>query len=350
MKKRSESIWQYKKELETEGNCYKPSVFWENALKKIEKLYLQKGISNFRNSPINLSFFVPTYGFPGNGLSRSTRNELIKLINNSKNEKDRKLIWSQVNGKQHALADYRVFAVKNKQNDPFGLRNFSESKIGNPIEHFLFDGNWFSRSSLNYLLGLSFLNSIDCNFEPRTILEIGGGYGSLAEVIGKSNLNGFKYVGLDLPPMFLLAKDYIEKCFSDKDEMSITKNLKKEKLHINELERFSFLPNWAIEKIHGSIDLFVNFISFQEMEPEIVKNYAHHIKRLKPKYLLLRNMREGKQVVSDSQIGVKKPIKSKDYLKMFANYQLIESSVLEYGFQTVDEFNSELMVLKKSEE
>ena len=81
MKKRSESIWRYKKELETEGDCYKPSVFWENALKKIEKLYLQKGISNFRNSPINLSFFVPTYGFPGNGLSRSTRNELIKLIN-----------------------------------------------------------------------------------------------------------------------------------------------------------------------------------------------------------------------------------------------------------------------------
>ena len=40
----------------------------------------------------------------------------------------------------------------------------------------------------------------------------------------------------------------------------------------------------------------------------------------------------------------------KDYLKMFANYQLIESSVLEYGFQTVDEFNSELMVLKKTEE
>ena len=61
-------------------------------------------------------------------------------------------------------------------------------------------------------------------------------------------------------------------------------------------------------------------------------------------------MREGKQVVSDGRIGVKKPIKSKDYLKMFANYQLIESSVLEYGFQTVDEFNSELMVLKKSEE
>ena len=347
MKKRSRSILQYKKELETKSDCYKPGVFWENALEKIEKLYLHDGISNFRNHPINLSFFVPTYGYPGSGLSLSTRNRLIKLINNCNNEKDRKLIWSKINGNQHALADYRVFAVKNSQNDPFGLRNFSESEIGKPIEHFLFDGSRFSRSSLNYLLGLSFLNSVDCNFKPRTILEIGGGYGSLAEVIGKSALKKFKYIGLDLPPMFLLAKDYIRKCFCNSGEMGITKSFKKEKLQINDLERFSFLPNWAIEKIHGSIDLFVNFISFQEMEPEIVKNYAYHIQRLNPKYLLLRNMREGKQVVNVGRIGVKKPIKRQDYLKMFANYELIKSSVLEYGFQTVDSFNSEIMVLKK---
>ena len=147
MKKRSRSILRYKKELKTESDCYQPSVFWDNALKKIEKLYLRNGTSNFRNTPINLSFFVPTYGYPGNGLSLGTRNKLITLINNSKNEKDRKFIWSKINGDQHALADYRVFAVKNKQNDPFGLKNFSESKIGKPIEHFLFDGNCFLSSN-----------------------------------------------------------------------------------------------------------------------------------------------------------------------------------------------------------
>ena len=54
------------------------------------------------------------------------------------------------------------------------------------------------------------------------------------------------------------------------------------------------------------------------MEPEIVKNYAHHIKRLKPKYLLLRNMREGKQVVGDDgRIGVKNQLREKDYSKNF---------------------------------
>ena len=350
MIKRSRSILYYKKELEIKSDYYKPSIFWQSALKKIEKLYLCSGLSNFRNHPTNLSFFVPTYGYPGNGLSVGVKNKLITLIKTSKSEKDQKLLWSQINGNLHALADYRVFEVKNQQNDPFGLRNFSESKVGKPIEHFSFNRRWFSRSSLNYLLGLSFLNSVDCNFKPRTILEIGGGYGSLAEVIGKSSLNNFKYIGLDLPPMFILAREYIEKCFRGRDEMAITESLTDEKLQVNDLERFSFLPNWTIEKLHGSIDLFVNFISFQEMEPEIVKNYAYHIQRLKPKYLLLRNMKEGKQVVADGRIGVKTPIKRKDYLKIFTNYELIESSVLEYGFQTVDEFNSELMVLKRLKE
>ena len=53
---------------------------------------------------------------------------------------------------------------------------------------------------------------------------------------------------------------------------------------------------WQIEKLKGKIDLFVNFISFQEMEPEVVKNYLLKVINLKPKYILLRNLREGKQI------------------------------------------------------
>ena len=109
----------------------------------------------------------------------------------------------------------------------------------------------------------------------------------------------------------------------------------------------SFLPNWRIEDLHGSIDLFVNFISFQEMEPHIVKNYISHVQRLSPKWVLLRNMREGKQLATDNVVGVKKQITTENYLEYFSDYELVKSSVLEYGFETVDGFSSELMVLKK---
>ena len=119
------------------------------------------------------------------------------------------------------------------------------------------------------------------------------------------------------------------------------------KLNFTDLKQFSFLPNWKIEDIQGNIDFFINFISFQEMEPDIVKNYIFHIQRLKPEWILLRNMREGKQIAKHNKIGVKKPVKKKDYISYLDRYELVNTSVLEYGYQTIDGFNSEILVLKR---
>ena len=66
-------------------------------------------------------------------------------------------------------------------------------------------------------------------------------------------------------------------------------------INIQKLPKFTFLPNWRVEDLRGEIDLFVNYISFQEMEPHIVRNYAKEVMRLNPKFILLRNLREGKQ-------------------------------------------------------
>ena len=85
------------------------------------------------------------------------------------------------------------------------------------------------------------------------------------------------------------------------------------------------------------------------MEPEIVKNYAHHIQRLNPDFILLRNLREGKQKASGNKLGVKTPIKREDYLGFFDNYQVRELNVIPFGYKTVDGFNSELMLLEKNE-
>ena len=79
----------------------------------------------------------------------------------------------------------------------------------------------------------------------------------------------------------------------------ITKKELTEAFTFDDLLQFSFfLPNWKIEDLRGSIDLFVNFISFQEMEPHIDSNYVLHVQRLSPNGVLLRNLREGKQLAS----------------------------------------------------
>ena len=326
---------------------YEPGIFWEAALKKIEHEFNEHGICKFRSNEVNLSFFVPTYGCPGNGFSTKIINKLYSSLKKDLSYKQKRSLENKFSGYDHALSDYRAFKIANVANDPLGLLKFSESKVGKPIEHFEFERNWFSRSSLNYLLGISFLISVDPNFKPKRILEIGGGFGSLSEIFAKSNFKQFKYLGLDLPIMATIAKEYISNCFKESSEVSVTDYILNKKFTFDDLEKISFLPNWRIEELHGSIDLFVNFISFQEMEPHIVKNYISHVQRLSPKWVLLRNMREGKQLASSSSVGVKKQITTENYLEYFSDYKLIKSSILEYGFETVDGFNSELLALKK---
>ena len=324
---------------------YRAGPFWENALKTIEKEFYQKGIKNFRNSDFNLEFFVPTYGSPGNGF---TKKEISSLVENTEqfSQKQRAHVENSFNGLNHASADYGTFFAANFKNDPLNLLSFSESSIGNPVEHFTFDKRTYSRSSLNYLLGLTFLQHSVPGFIPSKVLEIGGGFGTLGEILNKCKIPELHYINLDLPPMFLIASQYCKSVFSDSDIFEFSKPVNS-KIEIDTLSKLNFLPNWAIEKLDGKIDLFVNFISFQEMEPEIVKNYAQHIRKLNPDFLLLRNLREGKQKANGDKLGVKIPIKGADYLGFFEDYKVRELNVIPFGYKTVDGFNSELMLLEK---
>jgi hypothetical protein len=105
---------------------------------------------------------------------------------------------------------------------------------------------------------------------------------------------------------------------------------------------------WQIEKLRGSVDLFVNFISFQEMEPRIVGNYLSQVARLGARWVLLRNMREGKQKRVQMHLpGVETPILGEDYLDMLPSYELVERNVHPFGFRTVDGYHSELLLLRK---
>ena len=85
------------------------------------------------------------------------------------------------------------------------------------------------------------------------------------------------------------------------------------------------------------------------MEPDIVKNYIKNIVRLDTKWILLRNMKEGKRMKnSPEEFGVETPIKSSDYIKMLENnYKLIASDVIRFGYKTPDGFHSELLLFKK---
>lgn len=335
--------------MQTQSELYRPTSFWDEASLRIVAELCTHGIERFRSLPNALGFFVPTYGIPGSGFSEEQNKVLLDGLRREfpQAKKPHLALEQFLSGHMSALADYRVLLAADDSTRLPYLHIFSESKVGEPVEHFEFDGRRFSRSSLNYLLGLALLKKHLGGDVPRTVLEVGGGFGTLGEVLNSAGIDGLHYIDVDIPPTSFVAQHYLCEALGKDKVSSYAQTAGKENIEIETLSQAAVLCSWQIEKLQGQVDLFVNFISFQEMEPHIVKNYLSHVVRLGARWILLRNMREGKELRKNGWVGVKTPILSNDYLEMLPGYELVERNVLPFGYRTVDGYHSELLLLRR---
>lgn len=331
---------------------YKATSFWEVGSKVIIEDLEQNGIENFKSLKTSRSFFTPTYAFV-KYLDEYNSFDFIKdeFKNIIDDFKTSKKLENFLSGYSQAFSDYRVLKATNKDMKPF-TDKVSESSIGNPLEQFEFDERKFSRSFLNYLLGLNFLKSHVNTTNIETVMEIGGGFGTLGEILLRDKRNEIFYINLDIPPVAFVSTYYLENVFSDKRIANYSDLKDREILNINELKKEFDAVNtcsWQIEKIVGKIDLFVNFISFQEMELEVVKNYCKYIQKLNPEYILLRNIKEGKRKkLNKNDFGVDEPILAEDYDDFLPEYKLIATDSIIFGFITEDNFHSQLRLYKRN--
>jgi putative sugar O-methyltransferase len=335
--------------MKSQNPIFQPTVFWASASERISQELTQMGIAQFHRIPTATSYFVPNYSGPAGGLSHAQA-EMLTLALHDKHpnsSKAHQALKHFISGKQAALADYRVLLASDRPKQLPLLQTFSENEYGQPLEQFVWDGQRYSRSSLNYLLGLCFLKAHLGEDVPRTVLEIGGGFGTLGEIWAQSNIPGWKYIDIDIPPTQCVADHYLKAVLGRDQVTSFDDVTGEHDIPIEHLRPASVLCSWQIEQLQGEVDLFVNFISFQEMEPEVVANYLRHVDRLKARWVLLRNMREGKQIQKDRHVGVKTPIRSDDYVQMLLNYQLVARNVHPFGYETVDGFHSELQLFKR---
>jgi putative sugar O-methyltransferase len=335
-------------DLQKQNTLYKPTSFWDDAARKLANEFEEIGIENFRRGPLALSYFVPTYGPPTLGLGKEQVDFLTKIFNGHypDHKKGQLALNAFLSGHLNALADYRVLLAANSAPDAFGLTEFSESAVGNPIEQFSFNGKNYSRSALNYLLGLSLLKQHTDLSSINTVLEIGGGFGTLGEILGKAPKRGLKYIDIDIPPTHFAAEYYLKANFGSENVAGFSALERNSVIEVSDLPAFTVMCSWQLEKLKGEVDLFINFISFQEMEPEVVQNYLDHIERLDARWILLRNMREGKQKRTETSLGVTSPTLGDDYLKMLRRYDVVCRSVEPFGYKTVDNFHSELILLR----
>ena len=335
--------------LEKQNDLYRPTSFWAEASQKLAHEFVEIDIENFRRGPLALSYFVPSYGPPTLGLTKDQVDLLTRTLSGEYPEHTKGMLAlnAYLSGQLNALADYRVLLAANSSPDALGLTDFSESSIGNPIEQHCFDGKNYSRSALNYLLGLSLLKQHTDLSSIKTVLEIGGGFGTLGEILGKAPSKGLKYIDVDIPPTHFAAEYYLKANFGSRNVNGFIDLEGRSTIEVSDLPDFTVMCSWQLEKLRGQVDLFVNFISFQEMEPEVVENYLTHVTKLNARWVMLRNMREGKQRKTSESPGVLNPFLNSDYLNFLNEYKLEAISTIPFGYKTVDNFHSELLLFKK---
>lgn len=339
-------------DMKAAPDLYQPTPFWRHGVQRVLDDLRCHGVERFRALSSALNFFTPTYAFPGFYQRSEIYLQLERTLaeNNAINPRRQLSIKHFLSGELQAFNDYRVYRATLQDGPPF-IDRISESNAGEPVEQFTFEGRRFSRSLLNYFLGLNFLKTHCDLSHVHTVLEIGGGYGTLGEILLGDARNHCFYVNIDIPPTGFVSTYYLKQVLGEPDVGDYGVLKEKSVLDISALsEEYQavVLCPWQLPDIRGTIDLFVNFISFQEMEPAVVKNYLYHVDRLRAEYILLRNLREGKsKAKKPGELGVLEPIKGNDYDLFLPNYQLVAVNTVPFGCKTVDNFHSELRIYQR---
>ena len=107
---------------------------------------------------------------------------------------------------------------------------------------------------------------------------------------------------IDIPPTSAVAEFYLSNA-TNKAVIAYSQTLRLDEIECPSLGHSMILCPWQLPRLQGPFDLAVNFISFQEMEPQVVQNYLNEIDRLGVTYVLLRNLKEGKKTIARAEWG-----------------------------------------------
>jgi putative sugar O-methyltransferase len=317
-------------DLDRAPELYRPTNFWRTGLEKVVADLRERGFDEFRRHPSATFFYAPRYAPVSRPLAAAS-SWLARAGGNGK------LLADRIDQAPVARAHHATVRALDPADRFPRIADADESRVGAPTEQLEFDGRRYSRSSLNYLRGLVALKRAVPDLRIDTVLEIGGGFGTLGEILVPQN-PGITYIDVDIPPVAAVATHYLRQVLGADQVLDYGRTRDLDKIEIEDIgERAAVLCSWQLPKLIGSVDLFVNFISFQEMEPDVVANYADLVSGLGARYLLLRNSPTGKP-------NVREPMLRSHYLEFFPDYELVLSDAGLYG-QDSEGTVSEVMVL-----
>lgn len=337
-------------DMKTADEFFKPTNFWDKGLISIlNDLKTDADFKNFRRHKSARYMYVPTYEHSLYKKHKGLIDKIFKVNHTNKPIPSIEGFFGTLSGYNIAKSDYRVFLATNKKSYP-DFSKVDESIVGNPIEYFSFDNKNFSKSFLNYLLGMNFLKSNFSTDNIKNVFEIGGGYGTLGEILLKSSSDIF-YLNIDIPPVAAVSTYYLAEVFGKDKVLTYEDSRNLDEINIEEIRkkyRCVVLCPWQLPKIKGSFEFFVNFMSFQEMEPKVVKNYIEYVEKLTTDFVLLRNSKFGKRIADEANnVGVKEPTTTDMMYNMFEKFSLAGRDSIIYG-QKGQKFDSEIACLSRN--
>ena len=335
------------KDMESANILYRPTNFWSSGLQTIVHDLKTLGFSNFREHPSAAFYYVPTYGGKYWKRYKTPLSNLFRLLDKISSKKIGVFIQNILDGTNCATNDYRVLVAGNPIDD-MDLSAISESPIGGG-ERFYFGENIYSKSFLNYCRGLTLLKNTTKPPMSISVLEIGGGYGTLGEILLKTNPDAF-YINIDIPPVAAVSSYYLTELFGEDNVLTYEKARTLTSIDLNTLKqeyKCAVLCPWQLPKIHGQVDLFANFMSFQEMEPDVVNNYIKLIQPLTSRHVLLRNSRHGKKIAPKAgSVGVFEKTSTDSMINQFDQFDLQTKESLVYGeVNHKNDFFSEVIIM-----
>lgn len=264
-----------------------------------KKFQIQENIKNFRAYGVWLSRGMDTYGLRDDYFSDKNqivnKPSLIKYFNNSflnphylnsdhyntdeKNPNEKSKYTFNLHNKK--AADFRLKELIEECGEKFVLENLIKDNVGNcPISYnykYIFYDE-YNLCHLKYFYDLK-KKIFDKTSNPEVVLEIGGGFGVLADYIIKNYR--LKYISFDLPEANLLTSWYLSQTLKNKKLFLIDNYLEEGILNKKSLENFDIFilpPNVKLSE-DIKVDLFINIRSMMEMDFDVVKDYFSFIHR-----------------------------------------------------------------------
>lgn len=174
---------------------------------------------------------------------------------------------------------FRIFAeVVNQTSEEYVVSNLPKKNVGNSKVLIKYQNAYLD---YNKLIHIHWFNDIELSIlqskKVSSICEIGGGFGSFAELFIKNY--DIKLLSIDLPEANLMTSYYLKECFPDKkfylyDDYKINNRLSYEDFLANDI--IILPPNLNIDsKI--KLDMFINTRSMMEMNFTTIQSYFDFI-------------------------------------------------------------------------